>query len=91
VSVVTDPTAKTPTYEPLMPDQTYTVMATDYVANVAAGYKDLFDQAQNKTDTGQIVNDAVIADIKANSPVSAQIEGRITVTEGVRARAGRSR
>jgi hypothetical protein len=56
-------------------------MTTDYLANIAAGYKDLFAQGQSKTDTGLYVNDVLIADIKAQSPVSAKLEGRIVVSD----------
>ncbi len=82
ISVITDPMAKDAKYDPLQPTRMYTVAATNYLTNVAAGYKDLFDKAQNKTDTGVIVNDAIIAEIKATSPVSARLEGRITIQEG---------
>lgn len=77
VQIVRDPLARPPVYEPLRPTGIYTVMATDYLVNVAAGYKELFAMAQGLTDTGQIVNDAIIAYIRANSPVSAQLEGRV--------------
>lgn len=77
VSVVSDPLAKEPKYELLQSDRVYTVATTDYLANVATGYKELFDQAQSKTDSGILFNDAVIDFIKTSSPVSARLEGRI--------------
>ncbi|HMY59293.1 MAG TPA: bifunctional metallophosphatase/5'-nucleotidase, partial [Pseudomonadota bacterium] len=58
-------------------DATYTVMATDYMANVATGYKDLFAQVGPAKDTGKIVNDVVIDYIQRKSPVTAQRDGRI--------------
>lgn len=71
-------------YEPLVIDRDrdraarYDVATTDYLANVAAGYKDLFAQAGAPVDSGKIVNDAIIGHIRAHSPVSARREGRIT-------------
>ena len=41
--------------QPIRVDATYTVMATDYMANVATGYKDLFAQVGPAKDTGKIV------------------------------------
>jgi hypothetical protein len=52
-------------------------MATDYIANIATGYKDLFAQAQPAKDTGKIVNDSVIEFIQKKSPVSGQRDGRV--------------
>ena len=83
ISVLSDPTAKEPKYELLQSDRVYTVATTDYLANVAAGYKDLFDQAQSKTDSGILVNDAVIDFIKTSSPVSARIDGRVMIADGL--------
>lgn len=81
VAIAKDPTSRTSDYEPLRSDGTYTVMATDFLANNAtSGYKTILDKASSKKDTGLIVNDVVIGFIKANSPVSAKIEGRITPT-----------
>lgn len=62
---------------PLRSDATYTVMATDYMANIAAGYKDIFAQAQPAKDTGKIVNDTIIEFIQKRSPVSANRDGRV--------------
>lgn len=63
--------------QPIRMDATYTVMATDYMANVATGYKDLFAQVGPAKDTGKIVNDVVIDYIQRKSPVTAQRDGRI--------------
>ena len=62
---------------PLRPDGTYTVMATDFLANFATGYLDLFQPAKPATKTGKIVNDVVIDYIQKKSPVSAQRDGRV--------------
>ncbi len=61
--------------------QVYTVMTTDFLANVAAGYKDIFATAQSKDDTGLVFNDVIIDHIRKNSPVSAKREGRIVENE----------
>jgi 5'-nucleotidase len=75
-----DPTASPPQYEALEPARRYTVATTDYLANVAAGYKDLFAGAPRR-DTGLVINDTILDFIKKNSPVSARLEGRITVQD----------
>ncbi|HRI50322.1 MAG TPA: bifunctional UDP-sugar hydrolase/5'-nucleotidase [Pseudomonadota bacterium] len=83
IAVVSDPLAKEPKYELLQSDRVYTVATTDYLANVAAGYKEIFDQAQSKTDSGILFNDAVIDFIKSNSPVAARLEGRVIIADGL--------
>jgi 5'-nucleotidase len=65
-------------YKPLDAAARYDVATTDYLAGIAAGYKDLFAQASAPTDSGKIVNDTLLSHIRAHSPVSAQLEGRIT-------------
>jgi 5'-nucleotidase len=80
VRIATDPTARSPVYEDLQPGKSYAVMTTDFMANVAAGYKDVFARATANRDTGLIVNDVVIDYIRKNSPVSAKLDGRITDT-----------
>ncbi|HMU37439.1 MAG TPA: bifunctional UDP-sugar hydrolase/5'-nucleotidase [Pseudomonadota bacterium] len=62
---------------PLQKDAKYTVMATDYLANIATGYKDLFAPVQPPKDTGKIVNDTVLDFIRRNTPVSAKRDGRV--------------
>lgn len=80
IALVKDPMSGSPVYEALQPAGTYTVATTDYLANIATGYKDQFSGAP-KTDTGDIVNDVMIDFIKKNSPVSARVEGRITIKD----------
>jgi 5'-nucleotidase/UDP-sugar diphosphatase len=77
VQIALDKASKEPLYEALSPTKTYTVMTTDYLANIAAGYKDIFAQASSQADTGLIVNDEIIAYIRKSSPVSAKLEGRV--------------
>jgi 5'-nucleotidase/UDP-sugar diphosphatase len=65
-------------YEPLDRAATYTVATTDFQGKLAAGYKDIFASASFR-DTGIAdIRDLVREHIKAHSPVSAALDGRIT-------------
>ena len=77
IQIVKDPTDETKGYEPLDDAKTYKVTTTDFQANVNATYKPLFDKATNKTSTNLVVNDVIIDTIKANSPISAKLDGRM--------------
>jgi 5'-nucleotidase len=77
VKIVTDP-EKDDSFAPLDPARTYQVMTTDFQGKIAAGYKDIFGKASKVTDTGLIVNDAIIDLIKRTSPVSAKLDGRVS-------------
>lgn len=78
-------------YAPLDPARSYRVAATDYIAAVAAGYKDRFAKARGRRDTGLVLSDPecdpladdlpdpVLAHVRRHSPVSARLEGRVTV------------
>ena len=77
VRVLRDPGAATSSYDPIVATQMYTVMATDYVALVAAGYADLFKGAP-MVDTGLIFNDVVIDYIRKRSPVRSMRDGRVS-------------
>ncbi len=59
--------------------KTYQVATTDFQAKIAAGYKDVFAKATTVKDTGLVVNDVLIELIKKSSPVSAKLDGRVTV------------
>lgn len=61
----------------LRPEQTYTVTATDYLANIATGYKELFAPLKPAKDTGLWVNEPVFSHLRRNSPVSGQRDGRV--------------
>lgn len=66
-------------YVPLDPGATYTVATTDFQGKIAGGYKELFAAASVR-DTGIAdIRDVVRAYIQANSPVSAQRDGRIVI------------
>jgi 5'-nucleotidase/UDP-sugar diphosphatase len=65
-------------YEPLDPAKTYTVATSDYQGKIATGYKDIFAKG-TATDTGIAdIRDNIREHIRNNSPVSAQLDGRIT-------------
>jgi len=65
-------------YGPLDSAATYTVATTDFQGKFAGGYKDIFAAASFR-DTGIAdIRDVVRDQIKAHSPVSAALDGRIT-------------
>ncbi len=66
------------TYSPLDPEAVYKVAANNYIRNGGDGYSVLKDNAIDPYDFGPLLADVVMDYIKANSPVEAQIEGRIT-------------
>lgn len=77
VRIAKDPTSRTPDFVDVVAGNTYTVMATDFIANIAAGYKDIFAKAKASRDTGLIFNDVVTNYITTHSPVTAALDGRI--------------
>jgi len=77
VHIAKDPAAPDAGYEEVVPEKLYTVVTTDFMVNVAAGYKDIFARAAASRDTGAIFNDTVLEFIRRNSPVSARRDGRI--------------
>jgi 5'-nucleotidase/UDP-sugar diphosphatase len=66
-------------YAPLDPAATYTVATSDFQGKLAGGYKDIFAQATFRDPGIPDIRDNVRAFIRANSPVTAQLDGRITV------------
>ncbi|MEP7191219.1 MAG: hypothetical protein ABI901_18665, partial [Roseiflexaceae bacterium] len=65
-------------YSPLDRAATYTVATTDFQGKLAAGYKDIFAAASFR-DTGIAdIRDLLRDQIKAHSPISAALDGRIT-------------
>jgi 5'-nucleotidase len=81
VQILSDPSDPAAGYEDLDPAATYTVATTNYQALVAADYKDLFAAAENLTNTEIDINTLVSDTIRANSPVSAEPDGRIQIVE----------
>lgn len=67
-------------YSPIDLSATYKVASNDFMRNGGDGYE-VFVTAKNPYDFGAALDEAVQAYIAANSPVSAQLEGRITRVE----------
>ena len=78
IQVLKDPTNPTASYSLLDPAATYTVATTDFQGLVAAGYQEIFAGAPHR-DTGIDMRDQVRGFIQAHSPVTARLDGRITV------------
>lgn len=65
-------------YDPLDRAATYTVATTDFQGKFAGGYKDIFAAASFR-DTGIAdIRDLLRDQIKAHSPISAALDGRIS-------------
>ncbi|HEY3231052.1 MAG TPA: 5'-nucleotidase C-terminal domain-containing protein [Roseiflexaceae bacterium] len=78
IQILKDPTNPSAGYVPLDPAASYSVATSDFQGKVAGGYKDIFAQAGFR-DTGIAdIRDEVRAYIKANSPVSARLDGRMS-------------
>ncbi len=77
VQVIADPTDPQSDYVPVDPDVTYVVATTNFQALIAGGYKDIFAEAANVTNTGIDINQIVIDYIRENSPVSVELDGRV--------------
>ncbi len=76
IQMLNNPADPAAGYSPLDPTQTYQVATSSFQGLFAGGYKDIFAQA-TYTETGLDVWDEVRAYIQTNSPVSAQLDGRI--------------
>jgi hypothetical protein len=46
-------------------------------ARIAAGYSEIFRAAASVRDSGLVVNDLMMARIRAESPVRAELDGRV--------------
>lgn len=57
----------------------YLVATTNYQADVAGDFKDIFAAGKEKVDTKKDVHEMIINFIKTNKQVSAKVEGRITI------------
>jgi 5'-nucleotidase len=67
------------TFAPLDPAKTYRVITNNFMLNGGDGYV-IFAQGTNQLDLGFVMADVVADYIKAKSPVTLQLEGRIEVT-----------
>ena len=65
-------------YKPLDPNATYKLVSNDFNRKGGDDYKVFADKAIDPYDYGQIMADALADYIKAHSPVSPTVEGRIT-------------
>lgn len=81
IEVIADPTAATAEFEPLDPEATYLVATTNFQAQIAADYSTIFGAAENFENTEIDINELVIEYIRENSPVSVELDGRVTVIE----------
>jgi 5'-nucleotidase/UDP-sugar diphosphatase len=78
IQTLADPANPAAGYSSLDPTATYQVATSDFVGLYAGGYKDIFGQA-TYTDTGLEIREEIRQYLRANSPVTAQLDGRITV------------
>jgi 5'-nucleotidase len=67
------------TFAPLDPAKTYRVITNNFMLNGGDGYV-IFAQGTNQLDLGFVMADVVADYIKAKSPITPQLEGRIEVT-----------
>lgn len=81
VQVSADPADPAASYVAVDPGATYLVATTNFQALIAGGYKDLFAQAENLTNTEIDINQLVIEYIRNSSPVSAEPDGRVKIEE----------
>lgn len=77
VELLSDPLDPSAGYSPLDPAATYQVATNNYQGLYAGGYKDIFEPAPYE-DTGIDIRDEVRQLFLESSPVSAQLDGRIT-------------
>ena len=66
------------TLEPLEDDQVYNVVTSNYVLGGGDGYTMLEENMESRV-IGELDTDVIKAVLESSSPVSAEIEGRITI------------
>jgi 5'-nucleotidase len=77
IQILNNPADPAAGYGPLDPAQTYQVATSNFQGLFAGGYKDIFAEAPY-TETGLDVWDEVRTYIQTQSPINAQLDGRIT-------------
>jgi 5'-nucleotidase len=77
IQVLANPASEKDGFAPLDPAKTYKVGTTDFLALVAAGYKDLFAQAQNVTNTKQDISTLLTDSIQKSGTITARLDGRM--------------
>ena len=78
---VWDPAQKA--YVPLDLKATYRVCTNNFLYGGGDGYEVFATKAQNVNETGLLLSDVLVEYIKARSPVSPAVEGRITISEAL--------
>jgi len=76
---VWDPAQKA--YVPLDLKATYRVCTNNFLYGGGDGYEVFATKARNVNETGLLLSDVLVDYIKAHSPVSPAVEGRITISE----------
>lgn len=77
IQILADPANPGAGYAPLDAAATYKVATTDFQGLIAGGYKDIFAPASH-VDTGIDVRTEVRNYLQSHSPITAQLDGRIT-------------
>ena len=78
---VWDPAQKA--YVPLDLKATYRVCTNNFLYGGGDGYEVFATKARNVNETGLLLSDVLVEYIKARSPVSPAVEGRITISEAL--------
>jgi 2',3'-cyclic-nucleotide 2'-phosphodiesterase (5'-nucleotidase family) len=81
VQILMDPANPQSGYKAVDPKGKYLVATANYLAYVAGGYKEKFAAASNLIKTDIELNKLVINHIRQNSPISANLDGRVKLTE----------
>lgn len=78
IQILKDPANPAAGYAALDPAASYTVATSDFQGKLAGGYKDIFAPASYRDAGIADIRDTVRAYIRANSPITAQLDGRIS-------------
>jgi 5'-nucleotidase len=65
-------------YAPIDPEAIYKVVTINFVRTGGDGYTVLAENSINPYDFGRVDYESLVAYLKANSPINAETEGRIT-------------
>jgi 5'-nucleotidase / UDP-sugar diphosphatase len=78
IQILKDPANPAAGYGPLDPAAQYSVATSDFQGKLAGGYKDIFAPASFRDAGIADIRDVVRAYIRSNSPITAQLDGRIS-------------
>jgi len=81
LQILTDPTDPEAGYSDLDPEASYVVATTNFQALIAADYKELFAETEEVINTEIDINELVIDYIRENSPVTAEVDGRVEIVD----------